>query len=138
MGDRQVKIVEDQGKNTMGFKKSVREIVKGVVGSTEFYDAEMLTVFWETKPEIVKYLESLPSKAELKEILRQLGKPSREIIRFYESAAKEAGIGPDDVRDLDEWLDILTQHPELMQRPIVVKDGQARIGQPPEDVLEII
>jgi arsenate reductase len=90
------------------------------------------------KPEIVKYLESLPSKAELKEILQRLGKSPQEIIRFSESAAKEAGIGPDDVRDLDEWLDILTQHPVLMQRPIVVKDGKARIGRPPEDVLEII
>jgi len=53
-GDRQDKLIEDQGRKIMSFKKSVREIVKGVVGSTEFYNAEMLTVFWETKPEIVK------------------------------------------------------------------------------------
>ncbi len=46
----------------MGFKKSVREIIKGVVGSTEFYDAEMLTVFWETKSEIVKQLLPPPLK----------------------------------------------------------------------------
>ena len=78
------------------------------------------------------------NKAELKTIVQRLGKPPQEIIRFNESAAEEAGISPDDVRDLDEWLDILSQHSGLMQRPIVLNDGKVRIGRPQEAVLEII
>ena len=90
------------------------------------------------EPEIVNYLETPPSKTELKRILELLGKQPQEIIRFGESVAKEKGLAATDVRTEDEWLDIMVNHPILIERPIVITDQKAAIGRPPETVLSII
>ena len=89
-------------------------------------------------PRVVKYLETPPSPGELESILQQLGMEPQEVIRFSDRAAREAGISRDDDRDAAGWLEVLAEHPGLMQRPIVVNEGRARIGRPPENVLEII
>ena len=63
-------------------------------------------------------------------------KPS-ELVRRGEKLFKELGLGD---RDLDDrqWIETLAEHPRLIERPIVVHNGKAAIGRPPEAVLEIL
>ena len=88
--------------------------------------------------EVIKYLETPPTANELKTILDQLGATPQEIIRFGEAAAKEAGISAKDDRSVDEWISLIVAEPTLLQRPIVVHQGAARIGRPPENILDIL
>jgi arsenate reductase len=90
------------------------------------------------EPELIIYLETAPSESELKEVLKKLGKGPKDIIRFNEEIAKEIGISPDDERADSEWLKIISKHPNLLERPIVVNGDRAAIGRPPESILEIL
>lgn len=87
------------------------------------------------EPEIVEYLDTPPSAAELKGILHKLGKDAGEIVRTKE--AQEEGI---DYGALDSaaLIDALIAHPRAMVRPIVINGDKAAIGRPPESVLEIL
>lgn len=85
-----------------------------------------------TEPEIIKYLDTPPSKEEMRDILGKLGMNASDIIRKTEKIYKEEFKG----RELseEEWLGALQQYPKLMQRPIVVEGEDAVIGRPPENV----
>lgn len=85
-------------------------------------------------PTVVEYLKTPPTAAELTAILARLGKTAREIVRAKE--ADEAGIA----RDLDgpALIAALVANPSAIERPIVVKGDAARVGRPPESVLEIL
>ena len=87
-------------------------------------------------PEVVKYLETTPSKVELKNILSLLGLSADQLLRKHESAYSEAGLS--DASTEDEILDAMMSHPILIERPIVVNNGKAAIGRPPENILEIL
>ena len=89
------------------------------------------------QPELRLYLENPPSQQELKDILSLLGMKATELLRtkedlFKELVAKEGA--PDDAKAL-AWM---VQNPKLIERPIVIKGKKARIGRPPEKVLEIL
>jgi len=90
------------------------------------------------EPEVILYLESSPSVADLTAIVKKLGKSPKDVIRFGEQLAKEIGISANDVRTSAEWLKIVSDNPRLLERPIVVNGDRAAIGRPPEDVLEIL
>lgn len=87
------------------------------------------------EPEIVEYLQTPPSADELKAILKKLGLTARDIVRKKE--ATEEGI---DIAALDEGalIQALSDHPRAIERPIVVNGAKARLGRPPESVLEIL
>ena len=85
-------------------------------------------------PKIVEYLSEPPSAAELKKILGMLGMPPAQLLRRKE--ASEAGI--DATQDDDALIAAMTANPIVIERPIVVANGKARIGRPPESVLEIL
>ncbi|PHS79228.1 MAG: arsenate reductase (glutaredoxin) [Rhodospirillaceae bacterium] len=87
------------------------------------------------EPQIIKYLETPLTAAELKDILAKLGKTAAEIVRKKE--AKEEGI---DVANLDNdaLIEALVNHPRAIERPIVVNGDKAAMGRPPESVLDII
>jgi len=87
------------------------------------------------EPEIVEYLDTPPNAAELKDILSKLGKTAAEIVRKKE--AKEEGIDVSTL-DNDALIEALAVHPRAIERPIVVKGAKARMGRPPESVLEIL
>ncbi|HEX6929728.1 MAG TPA: arsenate reductase (glutaredoxin) [Gammaproteobacteria bacterium] len=87
------------------------------------------------EPRIVKYLETPPDAATLETLLAQLGIAARELIRTGEPAYKELGLA--DASDA-ELVKAMAEHPELIQRPIVIANGKARIGRPPASVLEIL
>jgi arsenate reductase (glutaredoxin) len=88
-------------------------------------------------PEIIEYLKSPPSKAELKDILQKLGLKPRQLMRKGESEYKENDLADVSLSD-EQLIDAMIAHPKLIERPIVLKDGQARLGRPPEAVLEIL
>ncbi|GAB6040367.1 arsenate reductase (glutaredoxin) [Endothiovibrio diazotrophicus] len=85
-------------------------------------------------PEVVEYLNTPPSVAELREIIAQLGIRPAELLRKKE--AKEEGVDP--ALDDDALIAALVAHPRVIERPIVVKDGKAALGRPPERVLELL
>ena len=88
------------------------------------------------KFDIIKYLENVPSKEELKQMLDYLQKKPIELVRKNEAIWKENYKG----RELtdDEILSAMIQHPKLIERPIVVHGEQAVIGRPAENILTII
>ncbi|MBS0369894.1 MAG: arsenate reductase (glutaredoxin) [Proteobacteria bacterium] len=85
--------------------------------------------------EIVEYLKTPPSRAELAELVRKLGVPAESIVRTGEDIYKSDYKGR--ALSEDEWLDALVAHPILIERPIVVCGEWAVVGRPPEKVLEL-
>ena len=88
-------------------------------------------------PEIVEYLKETPDAATLKAVLSKLGMRARELLRTKEDAFKEHGLANKDLSD-DDIIAAMIASPKLIERPIVIKGDQARIGRPPESVLEIL
>jgi arsenate reductase len=88
-------------------------------------------------PQVRKYLDDAPSAEELKQVLSQLGITARELLRTKETEFKENGLDDASLSD-DQIIKVMTEVPKLIERPIVIKGDQARIGRPPESVLEII
>ena len=87
-------------------------------------------------PEIVTYLDDTPSVADLKRILKMLGMDSaRELMRRGEAVYKELGLKTED--DEAKLLKAMVENPKLIERPIVIKDGKAAVGRPPESVLSL-
>lgn len=86
--------------------------------------------------EIVNYLETPPTKAELKEVLTKLDMKAEQIIRKGEAAYKENFKG----KELSEaeWIDAMIAYPKLIERPIVIKGDKAVVGRPPENVLDLV
>lgn len=89
------------------------------------------------KPKIVEYLMYPPSKAELERILKMLGMRPRDLLRTKEPEYKEAGLDDPKLSDA-ALIRALRSYPKLMQRPIVIANGKAAIGRPPENVLSIL
>lgn len=87
-------------------------------------------------PTVIKYLENPPSKEELEEIISLLGIKPYDLIRRGEAVFKENYKGKE-LTDA-EWINAMLEHPKLIERPIVVHNGKAIIGRPPERVLELI
>ena len=88
------------------------------------------------QPEVVLYLEQAPREAQIRSLLTQLGfADPRQLMRTKEDLYKELGLANLSGGAL---IQAMHQHPKLIERPIVIKDGQARIGRPPEQVLEIL
>jgi arsenate reductase len=89
------------------------------------------------EPTIVEYLKNVPSKDELKAVISALQISPRDLLRKKEAEYKTSGA--DDLSLSDEAIiDIMLANPKLIERPIVVTGNKARIGRPPESVLEIL
>jgi arsenate reductase len=88
-------------------------------------------------PRVVDYLKQPPTAAELGAILDKLGVEPRALMRTDEPEYRELGLD-DPALGRAELLAALHAHPRLIQRPIVLANGKAAIGRPPERVLEIL
>ena len=86
--------------------------------------------------EIVKYLETPPTKEDIKNILKMLGINARELMRTKEDIYKELKLK--DVTDEEALINAMAEHPRLIERPIVIKDGKAVIGRPPSKIVEFL
>ncbi|TVQ35018.1 MAG: arsenate reductase (glutaredoxin) [Wenzhouxiangella sp.] len=88
------------------------------------------------EPEIIEYLKTPPDADDLKRIIACLGLPAHDLIRPGENAYKTLGLSPD--ANEQRLIEAMVTEPTLIQRPIVINGDQARIGRPPETVLEIL
>ena len=89
------------------------------------------------EPEIVLYLETPPDAATLDRILKLLGRAPRELMRRKEAAYKDAGLD-DPSLTRAALIAAMVAHPILIERPIVLANGKAALGRPPEDALAIL
>ena len=85
-------------------------------------------------PEVVEYLATPPDTATLTKLIELLGVTPAELIRDKEYQT----LGLPATDDPRELIERMAAHPEIIQRPIVVSGSQARLGRPPERVLEIL
>ncbi len=89
------------------------------------------------EPEIVRYLETPPTVAELSRLLDLLGLEPLALMRTQEKVFAELGLG-DGTLTRDELIAAMVAHPVLIERPIVICGDRAALGRPPEAVLAIL
>ena len=90
------------------------------------------------EPEVVEYLKEPPVLEELENLCAKLGKEPLEWMRTGEKTFRELGLSRKDDRPRESWLQLLAEHPILIERPIVVCGARAVLGRPPENVLHLI
>jgi arsenate reductase (glutaredoxin) len=86
------------------------------------------------EPDVVLYLSDPPDRATLAKLLNQLSLSAEQVVRQKEFKA----LGEETPAGQEGWLDLLTAHPAIIERPIVVVNGQAVLGRPPENVLKLL
>lgn len=90
------------------------------------------------EPDVVLYLETPPDAATVRTLLQMLGMSSaRELMRTKEDLYKELKLGDSTLAE-EALVQALVENPKLIERPIVIANGKARIGRPPEQVLAIL
>jgi len=81
--------------------------------------------------ETIEYLKNPPTRAALERIIAMLDGPVADLVR-KDKRFKELGLKPEDYTRKDAVIAVLLKHPELMQRPIVIRGNGAVIARPPE------
>lgn len=89
------------------------------------------------EPEIIEYLKTPPSAEQLTEILAQLALEPRQLMRKNEKEYKETGMNDANLSS-EALIAGMVASPKLIERPIVLANGKAAIGRPPENVLAIL
>jgi len=89
------------------------------------------------EPEVVEYLKTPPDRATLEQILDMLGIEPRDLMRKKEQEYKDNNLSDPNLTR-DQLIDAMLAHPRLIERPIVINNGKAALGRPPEHVLEIL
>lgn len=88
-------------------------------------------------PTIVNYLDTPPDTATLNQLLELLGLEPRELMRQGEAEYTELNLA-DPSLSREQLIAAMVQHPRLIERPVVVANGKAVIGRPPQKVLDIL
>ena len=88
------------------------------------------------KFEIVKYLEQGLNEEELTALIAKTGKKPFDFVRQHEKDYKEQYKGK--VLSDEEWIKVLVENPKLLHRPIVVNGDKAVLGNPPENIDDIL
>ncbi|MEJ1222068.1 arsenate reductase (glutaredoxin) [Sediminicola sp. 1XM1-17] len=86
--------------------------------------------------EVVKYLEEIPTKEELREVLNCLSLKAENLVRKNEPIWKEKFKGK--LLSEEDIINAMIAYPKLIERPIVIEGGKAIIGRPPERVQEML
>lgn len=89
------------------------------------------------EPQIIEYLKTPPTAAELAGLLKRLKLTPQQIVRRGEAAFCEQKLADRELSD-QAWLQLLAEQPSLIERPIVVRGTRAVIGRPPENVLTLL
>src|SRR5262245_42420485 len=87
--------------------------------------------------EAINYYEQPLTATQLRGLISKLGISPRELVRKDEPIARELGINKRDLSD-DELIELMVEHPDLIQRPIVVRGDKAVLGRPPENVDDLL
>jgi arsenate reductase len=85
---------------------------------------------------VIKYLETTPSKEQLKDVLKKLNMKASQLLRTSEDMYKELNLKQID--DEDELIDIMVKNPILIERPIIIKGENAVIARPIENLSELL
>lgn len=86
--------------------------------------------------QVVEYLKTPPNADELQEILNLLQMKPRELMRRKEAVYKELNLDDESLSEA-QLIQAMVENPILIERPIVITNGKAAIGRPPEQVLEL-
>lgn len=89
------------------------------------------------EPIIVLYLQTPPDTRQLASVITKLGISARELLRKGEQAYTDNNLKNPNLSE-EQLIWTMCQHPKLIERPIVINGERARIGRPPESVLEIL
>ena len=89
------------------------------------------------EPAIIEYLKTPPDAAALEDILQKLNLEPRALMRRGEAAYADAGLANPEL-DRSALIAAMVAHPILIERPIVLANGSAAIGRPPENILSIL
>ena len=89
------------------------------------------------EPEIILYLDTPPDTDQLSSILSKLNMQPRDLMRKGQAEYKAMGLDDGQLSD-EQLIAAMTETPILIERPIVLANGKARIGRPPESVLTIL
>lgn len=89
------------------------------------------------EPQIRLYLEDQPTAKEIKELLNKLDISARDLLRKSEAAYKENQLSNKELTEA-QLIKAMVEFPKLIERPIVIKGDLAKLGRPPEQVLEIL
>lgn len=87
-------------------------------------------------PEVIRYLDTPPDRATLELVATQLDDPS--VLVRKDPHFKELGLDPADYTDAAAVVDLLVEHPRLMERPVAIRGDRAVLGRPPERVLDLL
>jgi arsenate reductase (glutaredoxin) len=87
--------------------------------------------------EAINYFETPLTEADLRGLLKKLGLSACDLLRKDEPIARQLGIGKKDLSD-KELIALMAKHPDLIQRPIVVRGDKAVLGRPPENVERLL
>lgn len=90
------------------------------------------------EPQVVLYLETPPDAATLRDLVQMLNlRSARDLMRQKEELYRTLNLADSGLSE-EALIQAMVENPKLIERPVVVKSGQARIGRPPEQVLEIL
>jgi arsenate reductase len=87
--------------------------------------------------EVIEYLQAPPDRAALEGIVDALDEPPAALVR-HDDRFRQLGLDSGACQARDEVVALLLEHPELMQRPVIIRDGRAVIARPSERVLELL
>jgi arsenate reductase (glutaredoxin) len=88
------------------------------------------------EPDIRLYQQDAPGVVELQLVLTLLARPALAITRSKDALFKELGLRKD--MDESDLIEALAKNPRLIERPVVLANGKAALGRPPESVLQIL
>jgi len=89
------------------------------------------------QPRIIEYIKTPPTIETLTEVLSQLDISARDLLRKGEAIYKELNLADKSLTE-QQLIEAMCKHPKLIERPIVIHNGKAKIGRPPESVLDIL
>jgi arsenate reductase len=89
------------------------------------------------EPEIIEYLKSPPSRAELQRLVKRMGASARDVLRWKEPLAGKLGLDKEKSSEA-ELLDAMAANPILINRPIVVTGDVVKLCRPSETVSELL
>src|SRR5215207_7156244 len=87
--------------------------------------------------EVIEYLDNPLTRADFESVLDMLDDPPAELVRKDKRFA-ELGLDEAEYQTREQVIDLLLEHPVLMQRPVIIRDGRAVIARPSEKVLDLL
>ncbi|NOY65783.1 MAG: arsenate reductase (glutaredoxin) [Gammaproteobacteria bacterium] len=89
------------------------------------------------EPDVIEYLNNVPDFSTIEQILDMLGIEPRDLMRTHEAPYKDLDLGRSEL-GRSELIQAMIDNPILIERPVVIQNGKAVIGRPPEKILDII